>query len=89
MTGSPGKISALSLFTSQRCADGYKVTEFYIHGFDRHGKLITAGKPETYFAIGLNLGKALTMNNKERIQRNPKGQRSIHQKEFILRQEIL
>ncbi len=66
--GSAGKISAMALFTSQRCADGYKVTEFYIHGFDRNGNLITAGKPETYYAAGLYMGKNLLDTNKERQQ---------------------
>lgn len=62
-----GKISALALFSSQRCADGYRVVEFYIHGFDRHGQLITAGKPETYYAVGFSLGKSLNDDNKERL----------------------
>ena len=71
-----GKISALSLFTAQRCADGYKVTEFYIHGFDRHGKLITAGKPETSYAIGLNSGLDLNNDNHERIAETERA--SVH-----------
>ena len=62
-----GKISALSLFNSQRCADGYKVIEFYIHGFDRHANLITSGKPETCFAIGFYKGQNLNDDNQERI----------------------
>ena len=78
---SAGQISALSLFTSQRCADGYKVTEFYIHGFDRHGKIITAGKPETYFVIGLISGKNLNDDNHERIAETERA--SVHPPERI------
>jgi hypothetical protein len=76
-----GKTSALSLFTSQRCADGYKVTEFYVHGFDRHGKIITAGKPETYYVIGLHLGKNLNDDNHERTAETEKA--SVHPPERI------
>ncbi len=81
LVNSPGKISALSLFTSQRCADGYKVTEFYIHGFDRHGNLITAGKPETFYAIGLNSGQNLNDDNREVVAETERA--SVHPPERI------
>ncbi len=81
VAGKTGKISALSLFTNQRCADGYKVIEFYIHAYDRHGKLITAGKPETYFAIGLYSGKNLNDDNHEHITETDRA--SVHPPEKI------
>ncbi len=64
----PGRINALALFTTQRCADGYKVNEFYIHGFDRHGKLISSGEPYTAYLIGLYGGKDLEDENKVRLK---------------------
>ncbi len=81
LVGSVGKITALALFTSQRCADGYKVVEFYIHAFDRHGRLITAGKPETYIAIGLNAGRNINDDNAERMSETERA--SVHPPEKI------
>jgi len=81
LINSVGKISALSLFSPQRCADGYKVIEFYIHGFDRHGQLITASKPETFYAIGLYLGQNLNDDNHERIAETERV--SVHPPERI------
>ncbi len=64
----PGKITALGLFTAERCADGYRVVEFYIHGFDRYGNLITAGKSETFYALALCQGRNLYDFNREQMQ---------------------
>ena len=64
----PGKINALALFSTQRCADGYKVSEFYIHGFDRYSKLITSGRPYTDYVFGLYSGKDLDDDNKRRME---------------------
>lgn len=64
----PGKISALALYTSQRCADGYKINEFYIHGYDRYSQLLTSGNPQTTYLIGLFNGKSLSNDNNERME---------------------
>jgi hypothetical protein len=56
----PGRISALALFVAQRCADGFKVNEFYVRGFDRDSQPLTGGKGGTLFIIGLKNGKDLS-----------------------------
>jgi len=63
----PGKISALALYTSQRCADGYMVNEFYVHGYDRHSKLLTSGRPRTSYVIGFLGNKSLSNLASERM----------------------
>lgn len=64
----PGKINALALFIAQRCADGFKVTEFYARGYDRNSKPLTAGKPGAYQVIGLKLGKDLSQESEDHAQ---------------------
>jgi hypothetical protein len=57
----PGRIAALGLFIAQRCADGFKVNEFYVRGFDRNSLPLTGGKPGTFYIIGLKANKDLSM----------------------------
>jgi tetratricopeptide (TPR) repeat protein len=61
----PGRINALALFLAERCADGFKVTDFYIRGYDRESKPLTAGSPGTLFIIGLKEGKKLNQDNRD------------------------
>jgi hypothetical protein len=56
----PGKINTLALFVAQRCADGFKVVEFYGRGYDRNSNLITAGRPGAFMLLGLKAGKDLS-----------------------------
>jgi hypothetical protein len=58
----PGRINALSLFVSQRCADGFKVTDFYIRGYDREAQPLTAGSPGTFYILGLRNGTNLNQD---------------------------
>lgn len=73
---SPGRINALSLFAAERCADGFRVTDFYIRGYDRESKLLTGGAPGTFFIIGLKQGKRL--NQDERSLNNETVASSIY-----------
>jgi len=73
---SPCKISALALYSSQRCADGYKVNEFYVHGYDRHSRLLTSGKSFTSLVLGFYGGKSLSDATHERMEEME--QASVH-----------
>ena len=58
--GTPGRINCLALFVAQRCADGFKVVEFYGRGYDRESRPLTAGRPGTYLILALKGGKDLS-----------------------------
>ncbi len=61
----PGRINALALFAPERCADGFRVTEFYIRGYDRDSLSLTAGAPGTFYVIGLKQGKKLNQDDRD------------------------
>jgi tetratricopeptide (TPR) repeat protein len=66
--GTPGKINCLALFVAQRCADGFKVVEFYGRGYDRQSRPLTGGKPGTYLMLALKDGKDLAQESDDHAQ---------------------
>lgn len=63
-----GKIDTLALFLAQRCADGFKVTDFYIRGYDRNARPIMAGKPGNVYIVGLRSGKVLSDDSDDHLK---------------------
>lgn len=76
---SPCAIRALSLFVAKRCADGFKITEFYAVGFDRNSEPLRVGPDSKLLVIGLKDGKDLSedVHNKEQKSAEPQEPLSI------------